>query len=248
MISDEKQPFLSHLEELRKRIINCAIAVGICFVISYIFKESIFKILVDPLKAVMPDKNQLIYTGLTEMFFTYVKLAAVTGILIASPVIFYQMWMFVAPGLYRNERKLVVPFVLYSSILFISGALFGYFVVFPYGFKFLLGFENEFVRALPSVKEYFGLAIRLLFCFGLAFELPVVMFFLTKIGLVTPQLLKKYRKYAILLTFIIGAILTPPDPATQCMMAAPLILLYEIGIYVSKLAKQKKEEKEEVDE
>ena len=177
MANDEKQPFLSHLEELRKRLISCAIAGGVGFVISYIFAERLFQILVSPLKSQMPDSDRLIFTGLPEMFLTYLKCALVTGILIVSPYIFYQLWMFVAPGLYSREKKYVFPFVISSTILFVGGALFGYFVVFPFGFRFFLGFANDYIQALPSVKQYFSFAIKLLFAFGVVFELPVIIFF-----------------------------------------------------------------------
>jgi len=245
MDSDEKQPFLSHLEELRKRLITCAIAVGIGFVIAYFFSDRLFQLLIMPLKAVMPEGDQLIFTNLPEMFLTYLKVALVTGILASAPVIFYELWMFAAPGLYRKEKKLVTPFVVFSTILFVGGALFGYFVVFPFGFKFFIGFSNEYVKALPSVKQYFSFSMKLLFAFGLVFELPVVIFFLAKIGMVTPDLLRRKRKYAILLTFVMAAILTPPDVITQCMMAGPLIILYEVGIFVARLARKKKEETKE---
>jgi sec-independent protein translocase protein TatC len=245
MDNDEKQPFLSHLEELRKRLVVCAIAVGIGFVVSYIFSERLFNLLVAPLKAVMPEGDQMIFTNLPEMFFAYIKVAFIAGILVAAPLIFYELWMFVAPGLYRNEKKLMAPFVISSTILFVGGSLFGYFIVFPFGFKFFIEFSNESVKALPSVKQYFSFSLKLLFAFGLVFELPVIMFFLSKLGLVTPEFLKKKRKYAILLTFVMAAILTPPDVITQCMMAGPLIVLYEIGILVARLARKKKEEREE---
>ncbi len=247
MDSEEKQPFLSHLEELRQRLIASAIAVGIGFVICYIFSESIFQILIAPLKAVMPENDQLIYTSLPEMFLTYLKVAFVAGILLSAPFLFYQMWMFIAPGLYRHEKKLVAPFVVTSTLLFMGGALFGYFIVFPFGFKFFIGFSNEYVKALPSVKQYFSFSLKLLIAFGLIFELPVIIFFLAKLGLVTPELLRQKRKYAILLTFIVAALLTPPDVITQCMMAGPLIVLYEIGIFVARLAKSKEEKEDEID-
>jgi len=245
MSSDDKKPFLAHLEELRHRLIACAIAAGIGFVISYVFSERLFKILIEPLRAVMPEGNHLIFTNLPEMFITYIKVALVAGVLIASPLIFYELWMFVAPGLYQKEKKLVIPFVVSSTILFVGGALFGYLVVFPFGFKFFMGFSSEYVKALPSVKQYFSFSLKLLFAFGVVFELPVVMFFLAKIGLVTPKLLKQKRKYAILLTFVMAALLTPPDVITQCMMAGPLIILYEIGILVATFARRKKEEADE---
>ncbi len=247
MDSDDKQPFLGHLEELRKRLIACAIAIGVGFVISYIFAEKLFQILIAPLKAVLPAGDRLIFTALPEMFFTYLKVAFISGIMLVAPFIFYQLWLFIAPGLYKNEKKYVIPFVIASTILFVGGALFGYFVVFPFGFKFFISFTNEYVKALPSVKQYFGFAVKLLFAFGIVFELPVVIFFLTKMGVVTPALLRKNRKYAILLSFIVAAILTPPDVITQCMMAGPLIVLYEIGILVSVSAWKKKQKKKEDD-
>ncbi len=192
----------------------------------------------------MPEGDQLIFTNLPEMFFAYIKVAFIAGIMAASPLIFYQLWMFIAPGLYRKEKKMAIPFVISSTILFVGGALFGYFVVFPFGFKFFIGFSNEYVKALPSVKQYFSFSMKLLFAFGAVFELPVIIFFLSKMGVVTPQFLRQQRKYAILLTFALAAILTPPDVITQCMMAGPLIVLYEIGILVSRIAQKKKEDRE----
>lgn len=243
-----KQPFMAHLEELRRRLVMSAIAVGIGFVIAYVFSEELFQVLVSPLKKVMPEEERLIFTNLPEMFFAYLKVAFIAGILLAAPYIFYQLWMFVAPGLYQKEKRYAVPFVVSSSILFLSGALFGYLVVFPFGFKFFVGFSNEYVRALPSVKQYFSFSMKLLFAFGLVFELPVVIFFLTKIGLVTPEALKRKRKYALLMTFALAAILTPPDVVTQTMMAGPLIVLYEFGILISKLAHRKKTEPDEAED
>ena len=187
MDNDEKQPFLSHLEELRKRLVVCAIAVGIGFVVSYIFSERLFNLLVAPLKAVMPEGDQMIFTNLPEMFFAYIKVAFIAGILVSAPLIFYELWMFVAPGLYKNEKKLMAPFVISSTILFVGGSLFGYFIVFPFGFKFFIAFSNEYVKALPSVKQYFSFSLKLLFAFGLVFELPVIIFFLSKLGLITPE-------------------------------------------------------------
>ncbi|MDY6972224.1 MAG: twin-arginine translocase subunit TatC [Thermodesulfobacteriota bacterium] len=245
MSNDDKKPFLAHLEELRQRLIACAVAVGIGSVISYVFAEKLFKILIAPLTAVMPEGNHLIFTSLPEMFITYIKVALVSGVLIAAPLIFYELWMFVAPGLYQKEKKVAIPFVVSSTILFVGGALFGYLVVFPLGFKFFMGFSSEYVKALPSVKQYFSFSLKLLFAFGVVFELPVIMFFLAKTGVVTSQLLKQKRKYAILLTFVMAAILTPPDVITQCMMAGPLIILYEIGIFVAALARRNKEKTDE---
>ena len=244
MIEDLKQPFLSHLTELRSRLIYCAIAIGIGFILSYAFKEKLFKLLVSPLIANMADDSKLVFTNLPEMFFTYLKTAFVAGLIIASPVIFYQIWMFVAPGLYQREKKYIIPFVLCSTILFAGGALFGYKVVFPFGFKFFLGYENSYIQALPKVKEYFSFSTKLLLAFGIVFELPIVIFFLARIGAVTPELLRKKRKYAVLLTFAAAAIFTPPDVVTQCMMAVPLIILYEVGIIIAQIFGKKRDVEE----
>ena len=230
MPEDEKLPFTAHLEELRRRLIICSIAIGIGFVISYVFSKRLFEILMQPLLAAMPPEEKLIYTGLPEAFFTYLKVAFLAGLLLAVPVIVYQLWMFIAPGLYDKEKRLVLPVVFLSSVFFLGGALFGYFVVFPFGFKFFMGFASDYVKALPSMKEYLGFSAKLLFAFGVVFELPLFVTFLAKLGIVNVRFLKSNRKYAILLFFVFASILTPPDVITQIMMAGPLILLYEVGI------------------
>ena len=239
-MTDEKRPFLTHLEELRKRLIICAIAIGIGFAISYIFSKQLFSFLILPLTKVLPAESRLIFTSLPEMFIAYIKVALIAGIILAIPIVFYELWMFLAPALYQKEKGYFIPFVLFSSILFVAGSLFGYFIVFPYGFKFFISFATEDIQALPSVKQYFSFAIRLLFAFGVVFEMPVVVFFMTKIGLITPDSMKKFRKFAILCSFILSAILTPPDVATQIMMALPLIVLYEVSIIISQAVYRKK--------
>jgi len=248
MIEDEKIPFTSHLDELRKRLIIAFIAIGVGAAISFAFKEWLFNILVLPLVKVMEEGDTLIFTGLPEAFFTYLKVALLSGIIVASPVIFYEFWMFVAPGLYTKERRLMIPIVLLSSFFFIGGALFGYFVVFPWGFKFFLGFATETIRPLPAMKEYFAFSSKLLLAFGLVFELPLVLTFLAKLGIVSVAFLKKNRKYALLLFFVGSAILTPPDVVTQVMMALPLMVLYEISIIGAKIFGKKKSEVDEAEE
>jgi len=239
---DEKTPFLGHLEELRRRLVVCAIAIGIGFAISYFFSKQLFSIFVLPLTKVLPADSSLIFTSLPEMFIAYIKVALIAGIILATPVIFYELWMFLAPALYQRERRYLVPFVLSSSILFVAGSLFGYLIVFPYGFQFFISFATEDIKALPSVKQYFSFAIRLLLAFGMVFEMPVVVFFMTKIGVINPESMKKFRKFALLGAFILSAILTPPDVATQLMMALPIIILYEVSIIISKGARRKKKE------
>jgi sec-independent protein translocase protein TatC len=230
MDEEDKLPFTGHLEELRRRLIICFIAVGVGFVGCYLFKERLFALLMEPLVGVMEPGQNLVFTGLPEAFFTYLKVSFLAGLMAASPVVIYQFWMFVAPGLYDKEKRLLVPVVFLSSLFFVGGALFGYFVVFPYGFKFFLGFATEIIRPLPSMKEYLSFSSKLLLAFGLVFELPLVITFLAKLGIVSVDFLKKNRKYALLLFFVGAAILTPPDVVTQVMMALPLMVLYEISI------------------
>jgi len=227
---DERLPFTVHLEELRDRLIKCFVAVAVGFVISYFFKEKLFDILIKPLIDVMEQGETLIYTGLPEAFFTFLKVSFLSSLIVTSPVIIYQFWMFVAPGLYTKEKKLLLPIIFLSSFFFIGGSLFGYFVVFPYGFQFFLGFATETIRPLPSMKEYLSFSAKLLLAFGLVFELPLVITFLAKLGIVSVDFLKKNRKYAVLLFFVGAAIITPPDVITQVMMAIPLMGLYEISI------------------
>ncbi|MBS3759736.1 MAG: twin-arginine translocase subunit TatC [Desulfobacterales bacterium] len=235
MREDDKLPFTAHLEELRDRLIRCFIAIAVGFVIAYLFKERLFEILTHPLIRVMGQKGTLIFTGVPEAFFTYLKVSLLVGILLAVPVITYEFWMFVAPGLYKNERRLMLPIVLISSVFFVGGALFGYFIVFPYGFKFLLGFATENLRPLPSMKEYLSFSSKLLLAFGFVFELPLVITFLARLGLVGVPFLKRNRKYALLLFFVGSALLTPPDVVTQIMMSFPLMILYEISIIGAKV-------------
>ncbi len=249
MKKDEKLPFTIHLDELRRRLITSFIAVGIGFAGSYAFKEQLFDILTAPLIAVMKPGETLIYTNLPEAFFTFLKSALISGLMLASPVIIYQFWMFVAPGLYQKEKRMLIPVVILSTLFFVGGSLFGYFIVFPFGFKFFLGFASETIRPLPSMKEYLSFSSKLLLAFGLVFELPLVLTFLAKLGIVSVEFLKKNRKYALLLFFAGAAILTPPDVVTQVMMALPMMLLYEVSIVGAKIFGKKKVDPEpEADE
>lgn len=238
-MDNEKLPFVEHLEELRKRIIICLIAVAIGFAVSYAFAKRLFTLLAIPLEKALPPQSTLIFTGPTEAFLTYLKTAVIAGVFLATPVILYQIWKFIAPGLYDREKTYIAPFVLSSSILFIGGALFGYFLVFPFAFRFLLGFSTESLQALPSMREYFNLAIKLLFAFGITFETPVFIFFLAKLGIVNYAMLRRYRKYAVILAFVVSAFLTPPDVFTQVMMAVPLIILFELSLLVTRIFERK---------
>ena len=227
---DEKSPFTEHLSELRDRLVRAFIAVGIGFIASYLFKEKLFEILTKPLLQAMGEGNKMIFTGLPEAFFTYLKISLLSGIALATPFLFYEFWMFISPGLYRREKSFLIPVVLLSLVFFGLGSSFGYFLVFPYGFKFFLGFASDTIQAMPSMKEYLGFASKMLLAFGLVFELPLVLTFMARMGLVTVKFLKKNRKYAVLIFFTGSALITPPDVVTQIMMAIPLIVLYEISI------------------
>ena len=251
MSKEEKSPFTEHLGELRDRLVRSFIAVAIGFVAAYFFKEKLFEILIAPLVIAMGENGnaQMIFTGLPEAFFTYLKVALLTGIILATPVLFYEFWMFVSPGLYRAEKKYFLPIVFLSVFFFAVGASFGYFIVFPYGFKFFLGFATETISAMPSMKEYLSFASKMLLAFGFVFELPLVLTFMARMGLVTVPFLKKNRKYAILLFFVGAALITPPDDVTQVMMALPLMLLYEISIIGAKIfGKKKTDDSENEDE
>ena len=243
-MAEEKAPFTSHLDELRKRIIICIVAVAVGFLGSYFFAEQVFDILVKPLKAELPPDSMLIFTGLPEAFFVYLKLSLFGGILLASPVILWEIWCFVAPGLYDQEKKYVYPFVIFSTVFFAAGVVFGYFVVFPIAFKFFMGYTSELIKPLPSIKEYLNFSCKLLFAFGVVFELPLFVLFLAKIGLVNEKMLRSKRKFAILGIFAVAAILTPPDVVSQILMAFPLLVLYEISILVAKYFGKKEEEEE----
>lgn len=232
MEPDAKTPFTEHLGELRDRLVRSFIAVGVGFLIAYLFKEKLFQILIAPLVTAMEANGnaKMIFTGLPEAFFTYLKVSLLAGIILATPVLFYQFWMFVSPGLYRNEKKYLLPVVILSIFFFVTGSSFGYFIVFPYGFQFFLGFATDTIQAMPSMKEYLSFASKMLLAFGFVFELPLVITFMARMGLVNVPFLKKNRKYAVLLFFVGAALITPPDVITQVMMALPLMVLYEISI------------------
>jgi sec-independent protein translocase protein TatC len=240
---EDKMPLTSHLEELRKRLVRILIAVGIAFLGCFAFKEEIFRIVAQPLISVLPPGTHMVYTGLPEAFFTYIKVSLYAGIFVASPVVLYQVWKFISPGLFPKEKKFVAPFVITSTMLFVGGVCFGYFLVLPSAYKFFLEFTTDFLKPMLSMREYLTLTLKLLLAFGIIFEIPVFLFFMTKIGLVTPRKLAKMRRYAIVACFIVAAIITPtPDAFTQCMMAIPMIILYEVGIIVSRLASRRKDD------
>ncbi len=236
-----RQPLLAHLIELRKRLVWSLTAILIGFVISYYFAPQIYEFLVRPLAHITEGENRrLIYTGLTEAFMTYIKLALWTGCLLAFPIIATQIWMFVAPGLYKNERTAFLPFLVATPIFFVMGASVAYYFVFPMAWKFFLSFEMPAtVGGLPiqleaRVSEYLSLSMTVIFAFGVAFELPVILVLLTRIGLLSSAKLSQFRRYAIVLIFVVAAIMTPPDVISQLSLAVPLVFLYEMSIWGAK--------------
>jgi sec-independent protein translocase protein TatC len=231
----EKQTFIEHLEDLRKRLIISLIAVGIGFIICYLFSKEIFEFLMMPLHRALPTGATMIFTTPAEAFFTYMKVGLLAGVFAASPIVLYQIWLFVAPALYSKEKKYVIPFVCSSTILFVGGAAFGYFVIFPLSAKFFMSFATDFIQPAPRLKESFSFCAMLLLTFGLTFELPIFVLFLSKLGVLDARMLARNRKYVIILIFIVAAILTPPDPLSQVMMAVPLVALYEVSIWVAKI-------------
>ena len=233
---------MEHLAELRTRLVRSFIAIGLAFIVCYTFAEPLFAELCKPLVNSLPEGSKLIFTALPEAFFVYLQVGLFAAIFVASPFLFYQIWGFIAPGLYDEEKKYVIPMALISAIFFISGASFCYFVVFPYAFTFFVGFASEEIAAMPSLKEYLGFAMKLLIAFGLIFEMPLFTFFLARMGIITATLMRKVRKYAVLCIFIIAAILTPPDVISQLLMAFPMMLLYELSIFVAVAFGKKKKE------
>ncbi len=241
-MEEEKMPLSSHLEELRKRLVRILIAVGVGFAACYYFKDPLYRVITRPLMTVMPAGSHMVFTGLPEAFFVYMKIAFFASLFLTSPYIFYQLWRFIAPGLYPRERRYVVPFVLFSTVLFLAGIVFGYFIVLPPAFGFFISFTTDSLKPMISFREYLSFALKVLLAFGLSFELPVLIFFLAKLGIVSSRMLRKQRRYAIVLIFVTAALLTPsPDAVTQILMALPLLILYEGSIFLAKFVEKKKQ-------
>jgi len=243
-----------HIADLRKRLVISSITLFFAFFACFAVYEPILEWMMLPVEAVLPEGSQMVAIEVQETFFTALKVAFFSAFLVSLPVILWQLWLFLAPGLYENEKKLVIPFVLGATTMFLVGASFAYYVVVPFGFEFLINFGSTVVSVMPSIGKYVGFFTKLLFGFGVAFELPVFTFFLAVIGLVTDKTLKDFFKYAVVLIFMLSALLTPPDVLTQFLMAGPLILLYGVSIYIAKAfnpaskEEYEEEEAEELDE
>ena len=249
-IDDTKMPLMEHLIELRRRLVYCIAVLLVAFIGCFAVAEPLFYFLAQPLMDALGTGRRLIFTALPEAFFTQVKVAFFFAAMISFPLFATQFWKFVAPGLYRNERGAFLPFLIASPILFLIGASFVYYFVFPLAFEFFLSFETVGAEgSLPieneaKVGEYLSLAMKLIFAFGLAFQLPVALTLLARAGIASSQGMAEKRKYAILGVFILAAIFTPPDPLSQIGLAIPILILYEISIVLARLVEKKKAERE----
>lgn len=237
-----RMSFLEHLEELRKRIIYACygIAAGIAF--SFLFIQRIYDFLLAPAVATLPEGSRLIYTQPTEAFALYVNMSLVAGIVFASPFIMYQVWRFIAPGLYSNEKRFVIPFVLFSTLGFLAGAAFNHYVAYPFIMIYFASFNTPNLSYMPQLSYVFGLYIKMLLGLGLIFQMPTIVFFLAKVGAVTARFLLKQFKFAILIIFILAAVVTPTgDPMTLMIFAVPMVGLYLFSIFVAWVVGPKRE-------
>ena len=247
--NSEKSGFISHLVELRQRLINSFIFLFSFFVVCYFFSEEIYSFLVQPYADAVKDDNvnrRLIFTALQETFLTYLRVSFFAALFVSSPIILMQIWKFIAPGLYKNEKKAILPYLIATPILFLFGGMLVYYLIMPLAIKFFLSFEASSINsALPiqleaKVNEYLSLVMKLIFAFGLSFQLPVILSLLARVGFVDSVFLKERRKYVVVIIFIAAAILTPPDPITQIGLAIPLLILYELSIFSVKIIEKRK--------
>lgn len=240
-MTEERQTLIQHLTDLRTALIRSSIALTISMLACLYFSKGIFRFLQAPLLKVMPEGTSFIATNPLEGMVTYLKVALLAGVFAAAPVILYQVWTFVAPALYKNEKKMAFAFVLFSSAFFIGGAWFGYAVIFPVGFKFFVAaLEGTGIRFLPQMEDYLGFISKMLLTFGLIFELPVILVILSRIGLVNATMLSKSRRYVLVGTFLVAGVLTPgPDVLSQFLLAAPLLVLFELSIVAVRVLQKK---------
>lgn len=230
----DKAPLLEHLIELRNRLMVSVLAILVGFLACYAFSEEIYAFLVRPLRQILGPETRMIYTGLHEAFLTYMKVAFFSGLFFAAPVIVFQLWGFIAPGLYDHEKKVFLPFLIIAPVLFFLGGGLAYHFIFPLAFQFFLGFATPGIEALPSISEYLSLVMTLIFAFGLVSELPVALLLLIKVGVLSTASLVNKRRYMIVGAFVIAAILTPPDPFSQIFLALPMLAMYEISIFLGR--------------
>ncbi len=229
-----KMSFLDHLDELRRRLVVSIIALFGGFLVALFFIDRIFGFVMRPLQQLLPAGGKLVYTAPTEAFLLQLKIAALAGLLIAAPLVMWQVWLFVAPGLYANEKKFALPFIIISSASFVAGSAFSHYIVFPRAWEFLGSFNTDYMEFLPKVSDTFSLYARMLLAFGLIFQMPIMVFALARMGVVTAGFLARQFKYAVLIIFILAAVITPTsDPMNQSLMAGSMILLYGVSIIIA---------------
>jgi sec-independent protein translocase protein TatC len=239
MADDSQETFLSHLIELRERLVRSLIAVGILFIPAFIYSAELYDLLAQPLVAALPQGAKMIATGVITPFLIPMKIAAMAAFLVALPYVLYEAWAFVAPGLYAHEKRLVLPLVVSSTLLFFAGMAFCYFVVFHKVFTFIASFAPKSVSVAPDIEAYFNFVLGMFIAFGLAFEVPVVVVVLVLTGLINTQQLREFRGYVIVAIFVVAAIVTPPDVVSQVSLAIPMCLLYEVGIFFAQFVEKR---------
>ena len=233
--------FLEHLDELRRRIVYALVAVGVGLIFGFLWLGRISTFLLQPTYSVLPPGRHMIYTQPGEAFSLYIMLSMIVGVVLASPFIMFQVWMFVAPGLYQNEKKLAIPFVVLTTLGFVGGALFNHYIMFPWMMSFFASFNTQDLKFMPKLDSVFSLYTKFLIAMAVVFQMPTVVFFLAKMKMITARFLAKQFKYAILVIFIISAVITPTgDPMTQTVFAMPMIVLYVIGIAIAWLVGPKR--------
>jgi sec-independent protein translocase protein TatC len=232
--SGAKMSFLEHLDELRKRLIYSVISVAVGCAIAYLFINRIVDFIMLPLVHMLPGGNKLMFTNGPDIFMLYLKIGFIAGIFLSCPLVLWQVWKFIAPGLYTHEKKFAIPFVLLSTVFFVVGGLFSHYVAFPWTWKFFIGFSNDYVVFMPKIDEAFSLYSKMLLGFGLIFEMPTLVFFLARMGVVSARFLLRYFKYAVLIIFIVAAVVSPgTDMMSQLIMAIPMLGLYAVSIVIA---------------
>lgn len=236
-----RMTLLEHLDELRRRLLVSVVALFVAFLGCWFVSRQIFDWLAVPIKEALPEGEKLAFTALADPFMLYIKVAALAAVFVASPVLLFQVWLFVRPGLYARERRLAVPFIVFTTLFFLAGGYFGYLVAFPMVVRFLLGVGQDF-QAVITIQSYFSMLSKILLGLGLVFEMPMLIFFFARIGLVTARQLLQWFRWAVLAIFVIAAVITPtPDVATQTVFAVPMIVLYLVGVVVAALFGKKRE-------